>query len=116
MNRKEIPFEEAIKQRLYLDFGDGELNPAFMGDTDEPYYIYKFIEEYSKLKSAENVVNSTKSAFKPFIRGHRKKLFTEKEIEKMKNLKSQGTSNRRIAKIFSCDEKTIRNYLHSATG
>jgi len=81
--------------------------------TNKAYYAYELAEIYHQQKGAENVANNTKSA-KPFTRGHRHKIFASKEIEKIENLKSQGISNRKIAKMFNCDEKTIRNYLRSA--
>lgn len=44
-------------------------------------------------------------------KGHRKKMFTEIQILEIKKLYSEGVSKNKIAKIFHCNEKTIRNYL-----
>ena len=111
MERESIPIEEAILQRLYLDFGEG-IKPAFRSDTKEPYYIYELIEEYNKI--SQNTIETTIYA-KPFIQGHRHKLFDVEQIKRIKNLKSQGMSNRKIAKIMKCSEGTIRNYLKQTT-
>lgn len=39
------------------------------------------------------------------------KLFNNSQVEKIKELKKQGLSNIRIAKVMGCSEGTIRNYL-----
>lgn len=64
-------------------------------------------EVYSDL-----VKNPTKSEFK---QGHRHKMFNEKQIQEIKKLKSQGVSNVKIASMYNCSEKTIRNYLKNTS-
>lgn len=66
-----------------------------------------FLEED---KSADFVIFEPKSA--P-TRGHRKKVFSGLEVDKLKRMKRDGMSNRSIAKEMNVSEKTIRNYLKS---
>lgn len=77
------------------------------------FAVYDFgkMEFFYYLIDAEKAEIKTKSA-KSFVQGHRHKMFSNKDIENIKNLKKQGISNRKIAKIYHCDEKTIRNYLN----
>lgn len=45
-----------------------------------------------------------------FVRGHRRKIFNAKDIEKIKTMCNKNISNRKIAKEMKCSETTIRNY------
>lgn len=44
-------------------------------------------------------------------RGCKHKMFGEDDKAKMKKLKKDGYSLRKIAEIMGCNEKTVRNYL-----
>lgn len=57
---------------------------------------------------SDNVEIKTKSEF---IQGHRKKIFTNQQLEEIKQMYKDGISKNQIAKKFKCSEKTIRNYL-----
>lgn len=87
--------EKLQKKKVYAVYDFGKME-----------FIY-----YLNPTDAEKAKNQTKSA-KSFIQGHRHKIFTNQDIENIKDLKKQGLSNRKIAKIYHCDEKTIRNYLN----
>lgn len=83
-------------------------------DTNKPYYVYELAEIYYQkrkniLKNTDFVDNKIKSAF--FKRGTRKKLFNSIDVDNMVKMSKEGISKRQIAKIYHCDEKTIRNYL-----
>lgn len=78
--------------------------------TNKPYFAYELAEVYHQMKIAENVQNTTKSATKSFVKGHRKKMFGSQEVQKIQDLINEKKSNRQIAKYLKCDEKTIRNY------
>ena len=43
--------------------------------------------------------------------GHRHKMFSDLEVNEIKNMYNSGISKRQIAVHFGCSEKTIRNYL-----
>jgi len=60
------------------------------------------------IENSEKARNQTLSELK---QGHRKKMFTEIQVAEIKRLYSAGVSKNKIAKIFHCSEKTIRNYL-----
>lgn len=105
-----ISVREALFKQVYLDFGGNiGVSGAVYAGTQTPLLVCGLVEEVNRLY-AEKVRNDAKSA-KPFIQGHRHKIFSAERIGEIKRLKMQGLSNRRIAKIFGCDEKTIRNYL-----
>lgn len=84
--------------------------PFIWENSNEPltfrsaYPILKQILEYS----SDNVEITTKSEF---IQGHRKKIFNDEQTKKIKQLYQNGMSKNKIAKMFNCSEKTIRNYL-----
>lgn len=70
---------------------------------------YKFLCILKKSEIPK--IKSFKKIRKPFVRGHRNKIFTPEQTQEILMLKKQGFSNVRIGKIFQCSEKTIRNYL-----
>ncbi len=106
-------FDEMYKMYLY----DPNLKSwVYKDKTEEIYTIKDFLEYFSaeiERKSAENKIKSAPQ--KALQRGHRKKMFNNKDIEKIRKLKEENTSNRQIAKILKCDEKTVRNYLREMT-
>lgn len=63
------------------------------------------------LHSTGNTKSTGQTQSKPFKRGHRKKMFSSIEVQNIKDLKLKGFSNCKIAEIYHCSEKTIRNYL-----
>lgn len=69
-----------------------------------------YLSDISDLEE-DTTKSDKKQKAKIFVRGRRPKMFTEEQIEKIKQLKKQGKSNVQIAKTYHCSEKTIRNYL-----
>lgn len=107
---KEYTVEEMLKFQIH----DEEGVPIIHTSTREPYYIYELVQICCPKKNyintnADFVDNKIKSAF--FKRGVKKKLFDEIDIDNILEMSKSGLSNRKIAKIYHCDEKTIRNYL-----
>lgn len=70
----------------------------------------EIVTYYSKQQQADKAKKENKSAPVRMI-GGRKKIFTDSQIAEIEKCYSEGKSKRAIAKIFSCSEKTIRNYL-----
>ncbi len=106
-------FDEMRKMYLY---DPNAKDWIYEDETGKIYTIEDFIEYFSaeiERKSAENRIKSAPQ--KALQRGHRKKMFNNKDIEEIRKLKEENTSNRQIAKILKCDEKTIRNYLREIT-
>lgn len=69
----------------------------------------EFLKSIGYIKNSDNVEKKTKSEF---VQGHRKKIFNEEQIKKIKHLKNnEKWSNCKIAIYFGVSEKTIRNYL-----
>lgn len=70
------------------------------------------IEELKKqIEISTTKAKAKTKAKSEFKQGHRKKMFTQEQIEEMVKLKEQGLSNVKIGKIYHCDESTIRRYL-----
>lgn len=63
--------------------------------------------------NSDNVQLDAKSEFR---QGHRYKVFNDRQIDKINQMKSQKISNVKIAKVFGVSEKTIRNYLKGMKG
>lgn len=63
---------------------------------------------FEPVEETEKKEIKTKSEFK---QGHRKRMFNDEDVEKIKELHSTGLSKNKIAKMYKCSEKTIRNYL-----
>ena len=69
---------------------------------------------YEELKRIFEPTISDKKDIKiksEFKQGHRKRMFNEEQVEKIKQLYADGMSKNQIAKMYRCSEKTIRNYL-----
>ena len=113
----EITREYTIEEMLKFQIHDEDRIPIVHLNTKKPYYIYELAEIYHQKiqmekyhkKNADFVDNKIKSAF--FKQGTRKKLFDEIDIDNILQMSRNGLSKRKIAKIYHCDEKTIRNYL-----
>lgn len=112
----EIPREYTIEEMLKFQIHDEDRTPIVHLNTKKPYYIYELAEIYHQMqmerhhrKNADFVDNKIKSAF--FKQGTRKKLLNEIDIDNILQMSRNGLSKRKIAKIYHCDEKTIRNYL-----
>lgn len=113
----EITKKYTIEEMLKFQIHDEDSIPIVHLDTKKPYYIYELAEIYHQIQiekyhantNADFVDNKIKSAF--FKRGTRKKLLNETDIDNVLQMSRNGLSKRKIAKIYHCDEKTIRNYL-----
>ena len=84
--------------------------PFSWTDSKEPL---TFRNAYPYLKSIFESEKPKKKAKTEFKQGHRKKMFTQEQAEKMVKLKEQGLSNVKIGEAFHCSERTVRNYLKS---
>lgn len=86
------------------------------------YYVneYELFEDkvlrmFFDSKNADFAGNSAKSAhvehveIKGIERGKRKRKLSDVDIANVFKLLESGVSKRKIAKIYNCDEKTIRN-------
>lgn len=83
------------------------------------YYVneYELFEDkvlrmFFDSKNADFAENSAKSAHiktKGIERGKRKRKLSDVDIANVFKLLESGVSKRKIAKIYNCDEKTIRN-------
>lgn len=61
------------------------------------------------LKNSENLYQESK---KPFVNGHRKSLFTEKQKQEIVNsYVHDNISKMELARRYKCSEKTIRNVI-----
>ncbi len=111
--------EEIIKGHVYIKYEDMEIpipyywtNEKGEIDYNRPltlenvYEWLKPIIEHKKISDKQ--VNKIKSEFK---QGHRKRMFTDEDVEKIKELYATGVSKNKMAKRYGCSEKTIRNYL-----
>ncbi len=111
--------EEIIKGHVYIKYEDIEIpipyywtNEKGEVDYNRPltlenvYEWLKYIIEHKKISDKQ--INETKSEFK---KGHRKKMFNDEKVEEIKALYANGLSKNKIAKMYGCSEKTIRNYL-----
>lgn len=113
INNNIYEFDEMYKMKLYDP--DREIW-VLAGNTGEVFTIKDFIEYFYEEIEAKSAEIKRKSApQKALQKKHKKKIFNDKDIKKIKELKKRGISNRQIAKIFKCDEKTIRNYLKQTT-
>lgn len=112
--------EELDWQIYFKQEGAEEATPFYwvgtdgMIDRDRPVTFrtaYETLKNiFEPIKEADKELNNTKSEFK---QGHRKKMFSDAEVEKIKDLHTKGMSKNKIAKMYGCSEKTIRNYLKS---
>lgn len=107
-----------IVWRFGINFGfgmDGEYDILKHWKKSKEYVtlrnVYPTLKTILEEENAENVDNKIKSA--KFVQGHRHKIFDNEQIDKIKILKCKKMSNRQIASIMKCSEKTIRNYLKS---
>ena len=113
IDSKEKIINSGIKFKLNIQVIAGNQFKPFYDEKNDIYYINEsdFLSNFKifkKIFSADNGYNKTKSEFK---QGHRKKMFTQKQVKQIKQMKNKGISNKKIAKYFQCSEKSIRNYL-----
>lgn len=108
-NAQEIKDFLEDKQVYFRRVGSSEYPHRLIkrGTKNKPYLFRDLIALYNDNKG-DNVVNNAKS---PFVRGHRKKIFTaEEEVEIKQEFKS-GIPIKEIARRRKTTPKTIRNYL-----
>ena len=102
---------------IHIMKGD-EFLPFFCEQTMElcinEFQVFQFLEDFLKpnVKKSDFVENKPKSDIEKFKRGHRKKMFTEKQVEEIKYKYSHCNATKtQLAKEYHCSPKTIYNVL-----
>lgn len=121
-----IPLNQLLDRQIYFkenEFAE-EVTPFFhmikMPDGTEqivgPLTLRCILSRYyaELFQATQGTVNAAKAGNKAKtapMNGKRKQLFSDIEKNEIKNLYASGMSKRSIAKMYRCDEKTIRRIL-----
>lgn len=84
---------------------DGEIN------NNRPLTFRTAYQELKRIFEPDITDKKEKTTKSEFKQGHRKRMFSDGDVEEIKKLHSKGISKNKIAKMYGCSEKTIRNYL-----
>lgn len=101
--------------QLSFEDSEGKIYPRCWAKDNTPVTLRN---AYSILKKilepeGENVVNNNKVTLsKPFIRGHRKSKFSEKEKQEIyEKYVRECVPKKELARIYKCCPKTISNIV-----
>ena len=104
---------------IQLSFEDniGNISPRTWAVDNTPVTfrtVYPRLKEILEPKG-ENVVNNNKVTLsKPFVRGHRKSKFSEKQKQEIyEKYMRECVPKKQLARIYKCCPKTISNIIHT---
>lgn len=110
---------DKVDLKLTIRVIAGNRFSPFYDEHQNIYYVNEYelfddeiLRMFFDSKNADFAGNSAKSAhveIKGIERGKRKRKLSDVDIANVFKLLESGVSKRKIAKIYNCDEKTIRN-------